>query len=65
MPMQPKTQREHIIALHGHITGVKRDLIVLTSDQSHYSIDKACMLLGIGLHNFKRNRTCSFTLSAN
>ena len=26
MPMQPKTQREHIIALHGHITGVKTDL---------------------------------------
>ena len=26
MPMQPKTQREHIISLHGHITGVKKDL---------------------------------------
>ena len=26
MAMQPKTQREHIIALHGHITGVKRDI---------------------------------------
>ena len=26
MPMQPKTQREHIISLHGHITGVKREL---------------------------------------
>jgi len=26
MAMQPKTQREHIISLHGHITGVKRDL---------------------------------------
>ena len=24
--MQPKTQREHIISLHGHITGVKREL---------------------------------------
>ena len=26
MPIQPKTQREHIISLHGHITGVKKDL---------------------------------------
>ena len=26
MAIQPKTQREHIISLHGHITGVKRDL---------------------------------------
>ena len=26
MPIQPKTQREHIIALHGHITGVKKDI---------------------------------------
>tara|TARA_R100000963_G_scaffold9186_1_gene6139 strand:- start:2498 stop:2722 length:225 start_codon:yes stop_codon:yes gene_type:complete len=24
--MEPKTQREHIIALNGHITGVKRDM---------------------------------------
>jgi len=27
MPIQPKTQREHIIALHGHITGVKKDIV--------------------------------------
>ena len=26
MTIQPKTQREHIIALHGHITGVKKDI---------------------------------------
>ena len=26
MPIQPKTQREHIIAWHGHITGVKKDI---------------------------------------
>ena len=26
MPMEPKTQREHIIALNGHITGIKRDM---------------------------------------
>ena len=24
--MEPKTQREHIIALNGHITGIKRDM---------------------------------------
>ena len=24
--MTPKTTREHIIALHGHITGLKRDV---------------------------------------
>lgn len=32
-------------------TGNNENLIVLTSDQAHYSIDKACMLLGIGLNN--------------
>ena len=26
MPIQPKRRREHIIALHGHITGVKKDI---------------------------------------
>jgi len=26
MTMEPKTQREHIIALNGHITGVKREM---------------------------------------
>jgi glutamate decarboxylase len=33
------------------LDGNTNDLVVLTSDQSHYSIDKACMLLGIGLNN--------------
>ena len=26
MPIQPKTQRDHILSLPGHITGVKKDL---------------------------------------
>ena len=26
MTIEPKTQREHIIALNGHITGVKREM---------------------------------------
>jgi len=32
-------------------SGNNNNLVVLTSDQAHYSIDKACMLLGIGLNN--------------
>ena len=26
MDMEPKTEREHIISLQGHITGVKKDI---------------------------------------
>ena len=33
------------------------DLIVITSDQSHYSIEKACILLGIGKKNLLKIKT--------
>ena len=37
--------------------GNKANLVVITTDQSHYSIDKACMLLGIGLDNLIKIKT--------
>ena len=37
--MEPKTQREHIISLQGHITGVKRDLNNLKGDVRHLHED--------------------------
>ena len=37
--MEPKTQREHIISLQGHITGVKRDLNNLKGDVKHLHED--------------------------
>jgi len=39
MEMEPQTEREHIISLQGHITGVKRDLNNLKSDVSHVHKD--------------------------
>jgi len=39
------------------VNGNPDNLVVLTSDQSHYSIDKACMLLGIGLNNLVKVST--------
>ena len=32
MGMKPKTTREHIVSLYGHITGVKRDLAHVHED---------------------------------
>ena len=38
--MTPKTTREHIIALHGHITGLKRDVLsIKTNHLSHMHKD--------------------------
>lgn len=37
--MEPKTQREHIISLQGHVTGVKRDLNNLKGDVKHLHQD--------------------------
>jgi len=39
MPLEPQTEREHIISIQGHITGVKRDLNNLKSDVSHLHRD--------------------------
>jgi L-lactate utilization protein LutB len=32
MDMEPKTEREHIISLQGHITGVKREIEVIKTN---------------------------------
>ena len=38
--MTPKTTREHIISLHGHITGLKRDVqSIKTNHLSHMHKD--------------------------
>jgi hypothetical protein len=37
---EPKTTGEHIIALYGHITGVKRDLRELREESSHNAFEK-------------------------
>ena len=39
MIMEPKTEREHIISIQGHITGVKRDLNNLKDDVAHLHKD--------------------------
>ena len=38
--MTPKTTREHIISLHGHVTGLKRDIYNLkTNHLKHMNSD--------------------------
>ena len=37
--------------------GNKKDLVIITSDQAHYSIEKGCALLGIGLDNLIKIET--------
>jgi hypothetical protein len=38
MDMEPKTEREHIISLQGHITGVKREIEVIKTN--HEAVHK-------------------------
>ena len=43
MTIEPKTQREHIISLHGHITGLKKEVEDIKSNHLkniHEEIDK-------------------------
>jgi hypothetical protein len=35
MAIEPKTQREHIISLYGHVTGVKKDVYAIKKNQNH------------------------------
>lgn len=37
--MEPKTTREHIISLQGHVTGVKRELYHVKKQQEHTHAD--------------------------
>ena len=43
--MIPKTIREHIISLHGHVTGLKKDIASIKNNHlkhMHGDIDKLC-----------------------
>ena len=43
MAIEPKTTREHIISLYGHVTGVKKDLYQIKNNHLkhiHSDIDK-------------------------
>ena len=43
MAIEPKTTREHIISLYGHVTGVKKDLYQIKNNHlkhMHADIDK-------------------------
>ena len=43
MTIEPKTQREHIISLHGHITGVKKEINEIKNNHlkhMHEDIDR-------------------------
>ena len=33
--IQPKTTREHILNLHGHVTGVKREIYHIKKQEEH------------------------------
>jgi hypothetical protein len=35
MAIEPKTQREHLISLYGHVTGVKKDVYAIKKNQTH------------------------------
>ena len=39
MPIEPKTQREHLISLYGHVTGVKKDVYAIKKNQTHIHDD--------------------------
>ena len=43
MAIQPKNVREHIVALYGHVTGLKKDLYRIKNNHlkhMHYDIEK-------------------------
>ncbi len=39
MAIEPKTQREHLISLYGHVTGVKKDVYTIKKNQTHIHDD--------------------------
>ena len=39
MAIEPKTQREHLISLYGHVTGVKKDVYAIKKNQTHIHDD--------------------------
>ena len=60
--MTPKTTREHIISLHGHVTGLKKDIAsIKTNHLKHMNND----IKGLGskidkdlLDSFSDSRSC-------
>jgi len=39
MAIEPKTQREHLISLYGHVTGVKKEVYPIKKNQTHIHDD--------------------------
>lgn len=39
MPIEPKTQREHLISLYGHVTGLKKEVCAIKANQKHIHDD--------------------------
>ena len=39
MAIDPKTQREHLISLYGHMTGLKKEVCVIKNNQKHIHDD--------------------------
>jgi hypothetical protein len=39
MAIEPKTQREHLISLYGHVTGVKKEVYAIKKNQTHIHDD--------------------------
>ena len=50
MAIEPKTTREHILSLYGHISGVKKNLKHVHEDVEKLGgkIDKMCSLVVLG-----------------
>mgnify|MGYP003650681693 CR=1 FL=1 len=44
MEMEPKTEREHIISIQGHITGVKRELNSIKDNHLKHLKEDICLL---------------------
>ena len=44
--MTPKTTREHIISLHGHVTGLKKDIASIKTNHLKHMHDKMDQLGG-------------------
>jgi len=39
MEIEPKTEREHLISLYGHMTGLKKEVCTIKTNQKHIHED--------------------------
>jgi len=39
MEIEPKTEREHLISLYGHMTGLKKEVCTIKNNQKHIHDD--------------------------